>query len=180
MNKEQQEICPEDRYGSVTIDFIRSLPNLDVDSDRNHLLAALYALGFDLTKKVDSINDVLVRYRHSPMHVRKTTIFQGQLRKDYPYKSIYKGGHDILDVNAKCPKSDNEFDVIVDMLQSESKQLVTDLSFELSDYIGIEGDKQYNRSPLEKQKYKVMNMHDKTLIELRKEEELFESPFEGL
>ena len=136
MNKEQQEICPEDRYGSVTIDFIRSLPNLDVDTNRNHLLAALYALGFDLTKKVDSINDVLVRYRHSPMHVRNTTIFQGQLRKDYPYKSIYKN-HDILDVNAKCPKSDNEFNVVVDMLQSESKQLVTDLPFDIQTTWGL-------------------------------------------
>lgn len=178
MNKEQLEICPEDRYGSVTIDFIRSLPNLDVDNNRNHLLAALYALGFDLTKKIDSINDVLVRYRHSPMHVRKTTIFQGQLRKDYPYKAIFKG-HDVLDVNAKCPKSDNEFNVVVDMLQSESKQLVTDLPFDLPDYIGVEGDKQFNRSPEDKQKYKVINLHDKSLSELMEEDELFQSPFDN-
>jgi hypothetical protein len=178
MNKEQLEICPEDRYGSVTIDFIRSLPNLDVDMNRNHLLAALYALGFDLTKKVDSITDVLVRYRHSPMHVRKTTIFQGQLRKDYPYKAIFKG-HDVLDVNAKNPKSYNEFNVVVDMLQAESKQLVTDLPFDIPDYVGTnDGDKQYNRSPEEKQRYKVMNMHDKSLSDLIKEEELFQSPFD--
>ncbi len=178
MIKEQLEICPEDRYGSVTIDFIRSLPNLDIDNNRNHLLAALYALGFDLTKKVDSITDVLVRYRHSPMHVRKTTIFQGQLRKDYPYKAIFKG-HDVLDVNAKCPKSDNEFNVVVDMLQSESKQLVTDLPFDLPDYIGVEGDKQFNRSPEDKQKYKVINLHDKSLSELMEEDELFQSPFDN-
>ena len=178
INKSVSVVSPEDKYKSVTIDFLRSLPELDVDNNKNHLMAALYAVGFDVEKKIDRVENVLVRYRHSPMHVRETIIFQGQLREDYAYKNIYNN-LDILDVNAKDPKNDKEFSVVVEMSQSESKQLVTDLPYEIPDYLGVDvGEKNYNRSPEEKSRYAVINPQDLSLNELMKQENLFESPFE--
>lgn len=178
INKSLTTVSPEDRFQSVTLDFLRSLPELDVDNNKNHLMAALYAVGFDVEKKIDRVDNVNIRYRHSPMHVRETTIFQGQLRSDYPYKSIYKN-HDVLDVNAKDPKTDKEFNVVVEMLQSESKQLVTDLPFEIPDYLGVDvGEKNFNRSSEEKRRYAVINPQDLNLKELMKQDKLFESPFE--
>lgn len=178
-NKSISVVSPEDRFQSVTLDFLRSLPELDVDNNKNHLMAALYAVGFDVEKKIDRVENVLVRYRHSPMHVRETIIFQGQLREDYPYKNIYNN-LDILDVDAKDPKTDKEFNVVVEMLQSESKQLVTDLPYEIPDYLGVDGvsEKNYNRSQEEKSRYKIINPQDLSLIELLKQDQLFESPFE--
>lgn len=179
INKSLTTVSPEDRFQSVTLDFLRSLPDLDVDNNKNHLMAALYAVGFDVEKKIDRVDNVNIRYRHSPMHVRETTIFQGQLRSDYPYKSIYKN-HDVLDVNAKDPKTDKEFNVVVEMLQAESKQLVTDFPFDVPDYEGVNGvsEKNYNRSQEEKSRYKIINPQDLSLSELMKQDELFESPFE--
>lgn len=179
MNQSISNLSPEDKYKSVTIDFLRSLPELDVDNNKNHLMAALYVIGFDVSKKIDRVEGVLVRYRHSPMHVRETTIFQGQLRSDYPYKNIYKN-HDVLDVNAKDPKTDKEFNVVVEMLQSESKQLVTDLPYDIPDYEGVNGvsEKNYNRSQEEKSRYKIINPQEEPINELLKREEIFESPFE--
>lgn len=179
INKSLTTVSPEDRFQSVTLDFLRSLPDLDVDNNKNHLMAALYAVGFDVEKKIDRVDNVNIRYRHSPMHVRETTIFQGQLRSDYPYKSIYKN-HDVLDVNAKAPKTDKEFNVVVEMLQAESKQLVTDFPFDVPDYEGVNGvsEKNYNRSQEEKSRYKIINPQDLSLSELMKQDELFESPFE--
>ena len=179
INKSLTAVSPEDRFQSVTLDFLRSLPELDVDNNKNHLMAALYAVGFDVEKKIDRVDNVNIRYRHSPMHVRETTIFQGQLRSDYPYKSIYKN-HDVLDVNAKAPKTDKEFNVVVEMLQAESKQLVTDFPFDVPDYEGVNGvsEKNYNRSQEEKSRYKIINPQDLSLSELMKQDELFESPFE--
>ena len=180
MNQSISNLSPEDKYKSVTIDFLRSLPELDVENNKNHLMAALHAIGFDVSKKIDRVEGVLVRYRHSPMHVRETTIFQGQLRSDYPYKNIYNN-LDILDVNAKDPKNDKEFNVVVEMLQSESKQLVTALPYEIPDYEGVKGqsEKNYNRSSEEKARYAVINPQDLSLSELMKQDALFESPFEG-
>ena len=179
MNQSISNLSPEDKYKSVTIDFLRSLPELDVDNNKNHLMAALYAVGFDVEKKIDRVEGDLVRYRHSPMHVRETTIFQGQLRSDYHYKNIYNN-LDILDVDARSPKNDKEFNVVVEMLQSESKQLVTDLPYEIPDYEGVNGqsEKNYNRSSEEKARYKIINPQDMSLSELLKQDELFESPFE--
>jgi len=179
MNQSISNLSPENKYKSVTIDFLRSLPELDVDNNKNHLMAALYAVGFDVSKKIDRVEGVLVRYRHSPMHVRETTIFQGQLRIDYPYKNIYNS-LDILDVDARNPKNSKEFGIIVEMLQSESKQLVTDLPYEIPDYEGVKGqsEKNYNRSSEEKARYAVINPQDMSLSELLKQDELFESPFE--
>lgn len=179
MNQTISNLSPEDKYKSVTIDFLQTLPELDVENNKNHLMAALYVIGFDVSKKIDRVEGVLVRYRHSPMHVRETTIFQGQLRSDYPYKSIYKS-LDVLDVNAKDPKTDKEFNVVVEMLQSESKQLVTDLPYEIPDYEGVNGqsEKNYNRSQEEKSRYKIINPQDLSLNELMKQDKLFESPFE--
>ncbi len=179
MNQSISNLSPEDKYKSVTIDFLRSLPELDVDNNKNHLMAALHVIGFDVSKKIDRVEGVLVRYRHSPMHVRETTIFQGQLRSDYPYKNIYNS-LDILDINAKDPKNDKEFNVVVEMLQSESKQLVTELPYEIPDYEGVKGqsEKNYNRSSEEKARYKIINPQDLSLSELMKKDELFESPFE--
>ena len=179
VNKSVNTVSPEDRFQSVTLDFIRSLPGLDVDNNKNHLMAALYAVGFDVEKKIDRVDNVNIRYRHSPMHVRETTIFQGQLRSDYPYKNIYNS-LDILDVDARNPNNDKEFNVVVEMLQSESKQLVTDLPYEIPDYEGVNGqsEKNYNRSSEEKARYVVINPQDKSLSELMQQDELFESPFE--
>jgi len=113
------------------------------------------------------------------MHVRETIIFQGQLRSDYPYKNIYNS-LDILDVDARNHKNSREFDTIVEMLQSESKQLVTDLPYEIPDYEGVNGqsEKNYNRSSEEKARYAVINPQDKSLSELMQQDALFESPFE--
>ena len=179
MNQSIPNLSPEDKYKSVTIDFLHSIPELDVDNNKNHLMAALHVVGFDVSKKIDRVENVLVRYRHSPMHVRETIIFQGQLREDYPYKNIYNS-LDILDVDARNPKNDKEFNVVVDMLQSESKQLVTDLPYEIPDYEGVNGvsEKNYNRSQEEKSRYKIINPQDLSLSELMKQDELFESPFE--
>lgn len=179
MNQSISNLSPEDKYKSVTIDFLRSLPELDVENNKNHLMAALRAIGFDVSKKIDRVEGVLVRYRHSPMHVRETTIFQGQLRSDYPYKNIYNS-FDILDVDARNHKNSKEFGIIVEMLQSESKQLVTDLPYEIPDYEGVKGqsEKNYNRSSEEKARYVVINPQDKSLSELMQQDELFESPFE--
>ena len=179
MNQSISNLSPEDKYKSVTIDFLRSLPELDVENNKNHLMAALHAIGFDVSKKIDRVEGVLVRYRHSPMHVRETTIFQGQLRSDYPYKNIYNS-LDILDVDARNPKNSKEFGIIVEMLQSESKQLVTDLPYEIPDYEGVKGqsEKNYNRSSEEKARYKIINPQDISLSELMQQDELFESPFE--
>ena len=179
MNQTISNLSPEDKYKSVTIDFLRSLPELDVDNNKNHLMAALCVIGFDVSKKIDRVEGVLVRYRHSPMHVRETTIFQGQLRSDYPYKSIYKN-HDVLDVDARNHKNSREFGIIVEMLQSESKQLVTDLPYDIPDYEGVKGqsEKNYNRSSEEKARYAVINPQDMSLSELLKQDSLFESPFE--
>ena len=179
MNQSISSLSPEDKYKSVTIDFLRSLPELDVENNKNHLMAALHAIGFDVSKKIDRVENVLVRYRHSPMHVRETTIFQGQLRSDYPYKNIYNS-LDILDVDARNPKNSKEFGIIVEMLQSESKQVVTDLPYEIPDYEGVNGqsEKNYNRSSEEKARYAVINPQDKNLSELMQQDELFESPFE--
>lgn len=179
MNQSISNLSPEDKYKSVTIDFLRSLPELDVENNKNHLMAALHAIGFDVSKKIDRVEGVLVRYRHSPMHVRETTIFQGQLRSDYPYKNIYNS-LDILDVDARNPKNDKEFNVVVGMLQSESKQVVTELPFEIPDYEGVKGqsEKNYNRSSEEKARYKIINPQDISLSELMQQDELFESPFE--
>ena len=179
MNQSISNPSPEDKYKSVTIDFLRSLPELDVDNNKNHLMAALHVIGFDVSKKIDRVEGVLVRYRHSPMHVRETTIFQGQLRSDYPYKSIYKN-HDVLDVDARNHKNSREFGIIVEMLQSESKKIETDLPFDVPDYEGVNGisEKNYNRSQEEKSRYKIINPQDLSLSELLKQDELFESPFE--
>ena len=179
MNQSISNLSPEDKYKSVTIDFLRSLPELDVENNKNHLMAALYAIGFDVSKKIDRVEGVLVRYRHSPMHVRETTIFQGQLRSDYPYKNIYNS-LDILDVDARNTKNSKEFGIIVEMLQSESKQVVIDLPYEIPDYEGVKGqsEKNYNRSSEEKARYVVINPQDKSLSELMQQDDLFESPFE--
>ena len=179
MNQSISNLSPEDKYKSVTIDFLQSLPELDVENNKNHLMAALHAIGFDVSKKIDRVDNVNIRYRHSPMHVRETTIFQGQLRSDYPYKSIYKN-HDVLDVDARNPKNDKQFNVVVEMLQSESKQLVTDLPYDIPDYEGVKGqsEKNYNRSSEEKARYAVINPQDMSLSELLKQDELFENPFE--
>ena len=75
---------------------------------------------------------------------------------------------------------DKEFNVVVEMLQAESKQLVTDFPFDVPDYEGVNGvsEKNYNRSQEEKSRYKIINPQDLSLSELMKQDELFESPFE--
>ena len=55
MNQSISNLSPEDKYKSVTIDFLRSLPELDVENNKNHLMAALYVIGFDVSKKIDRV-----------------------------------------------------------------------------------------------------------------------------
>ena len=177
MNQSVQNVSPEDKYKSVSLEFLQSLPDLDIENNKNHLLAALYAVGFDIEKKFDRVEGVLVRYKHSPSHARNTTIFQGQLRDNFPYKSIYKNV-DILDVDARNPKCDKEFNIVVNMLKNDTKQEVTSLPFDLPDYEGVGIEKQYSRTVEEKRRYMVANPQDMSLSELISQEVLFESPFE--
>ena len=94
------------------------------------------------------------------------------------YKKNSKG--DKVNFTTIVPKTDKEFNVVVEMLQSESKQLVTDLPYDIPDYEGVNGvsEKNYNRSQEEKSRYKIINPQDLSLSELMQQDELFESPFE--
>ena len=83
-------------------------------------------------------------------------------------------------INARNHKNSREFGIIVEMIQVESKQLVTDLPYEIPDYEGVNGqsEKNYNRSQEEKSRYKIINPQEDPIKELLKREEIFESQFE--
>lgn len=97
---------------SVTLDFLRTIPGLDVRQE-NDLRAALYAVGFQVSdsdgnpKAVAVLSNKNVRCVNLPYTYRKTMIFVGDMRPDFKYAKIYNGV-DILDVGLYS-ESDMEF-----------------------------------------------------------------------
>lgn len=96
-------------YGSVTLEFVAASAKklgLDLNSP-DALKATLYAIGFalNLTDKdgkvfparIDRVNNVNVRCIDRPYMCRKTSVFSGVLRDDFPNAQIY-GKVDILDI----------------------------------------------------------------------------------
>lgn len=94
---------------SVTIDFLRLFPDLDIRKEAD-LYIALYRSGFEVIDqennpvKVELLTDKLVRCRDKPYLCRKTTIFAGRMRKDFLAPRIYDN-IDILDVR-ECKSTD--------------------------------------------------------------------------
>lgn len=92
---------------SVTIDFLKSLPCLDI-SNEDHLRAALYAVGINIDYEFETKNGVSeltnskVRCADRPYMYRNTTVFAGTMRNDFPYAKIYKDG--FLDVGSSTPE----------------------------------------------------------------------------
>lgn len=174
-----ENVSYSDSFKSVTLEFLEALPDLDVKNNQKHFLAAMYILGFDVTKKIHEISDVLVRFKHAPSYSRKTTLYAGTLRKDFSLKSIWRNV-DVMDLDCRETQNDKEFNVVVQMLQKE-KQLVTDLPFDLPVYEGKDGSLDLKNQYLtkeDKRKYKVINLKEEGLDKLLKKEEIFESPFE--
>lgn len=175
-----ENVSYSDSFKSVTLEFLEALPNLDVKNNQKHFLAAMNMLGFDVTKKIHEISDVLVRFKHAPSYSRKTTLYAGTLRKDFSLKNIWRNT-DVMDLDCRNTQNDKEFSVVVQMLQKE-KQLVTDLPFDLPVYEGQHGTldlKNQYLTKLDKKKYKVVNLREEGLDELLKKDEIFESPFEN-
>lgn len=91
---------------SVTIDFLRTFPDLDVKKDAD-LHVALYRVGFDAQKDIATgalslspftmLANKNVRCVDRPYLYRKTLIFVGNMRKNFKYSNIYRN-IDILDV----------------------------------------------------------------------------------
>lgn len=103
---------------SVTIDFLKTLPCLDVENNENHLRAALYAVGIDIDNElggkngVNYLRDVNVRCVDKPYMYRQTTVINGTLRKDFRHSNIYKDG-------------------FLDAGFSEAKELCSNLPFDI-------------------------------------------------
>lgn len=101
---------------SVTLDFLKTVPGFDVTKE-SELRAALFAVGFQVTdsdgdnKQVTMLNNKNVRCANLPYTYRKTTIFVGDMRPDYPYAKIYNGV-DILDVGVY---SESDMDFVLDL-----------------------------------------------------------------
>ena len=101
---------------SVTLDFLRTVPGFDVTQESG-LRAALYAVGFQVSdsegnpKHVTMLNNKNVRCANLPYLYRKTTIFVGDMRPDYPYAKIYNGV-DILDVGVY---SERDMEFVIDL-----------------------------------------------------------------
>lgn len=90
---------------SVTIDLLRTFPDLDVTKETD-LNLALYRVGFDVMRndagKVTGLKPYTmmtknVRCANLPYTYRKTLIFAGDMRPDFKFAQIYNG-IDILDV----------------------------------------------------------------------------------
>lgn len=168
-------------YVSITSDFLKSLnPEWDIENNNNHLLSALRACGVDITKRVDKMTNMNVRYQHAPQFARETTIYQGRLIKQYPFESMYNGC-EILDINLK---NDNNIQTVINFLNEmdANKKKVSDFDFvEESNYDGKEGIRDLKNqyvSKEQKKKYRVMNKNDEQLDILLQQENLFESPFD--
>lgn len=109
---------------SVTFDFLRSMPNIDLKSE-NGLRAALSQLGFDVEKdeqgnsaKTEVSHNVLVRYKDKPYLYRPTTVYSGKMRRSFESDehraTIMKlfSNVDILDINAPA---DNSAELVSDL-----------------------------------------------------------------
>ena len=91
---------------SVTLDFLRTFPDLDVTKDSD-LHVALYRVGFDAQRDQEGkvvglkpftmLHNKNVRCNNLPYTYRKTLIFAGTMRHDYEHQRIYRNV-DILDV----------------------------------------------------------------------------------
>ena len=168
-------------YVSISSDFLKSLnPEWDIENNNNHLLASLRACGIDITKRVDKMTNMNVRYQHAPQFARETTVYQGRMIKNYPFKSIFNGC-EILDINLK---NDNNIQTVINFLNEmdANKKKVSDFDFvEESNYDGKEGIRDLKNqyvSKEQKKKYKIMNKNDEQLDILLQQENLFESPFD--
>lgn len=74
---------------SVTLDFLMTIPNVDLSSESG-LRVALTQLGFDVEKdeegntpKAEIFHNVLVRYRDAPYLYRETTVYSGKMRRNF-------------------------------------------------------------------------------------------------
>lgn len=94
------------KHISVTIDLLRTFPDLDVTKDED-LHVALYRVGFDAQKNKDTgvlalspftmLTNKNVRCADRPYMYRKTLIFVGNMRPNFKHSNIYRN-IDILDV----------------------------------------------------------------------------------
>lgn len=108
---------------SVTLDLLRELEKsgalagygignggkVNVLANKDHLMQALFVVGFDVwdldeegkkvPARIDTLRDVNVRCNNKPYLSRKCVVFAGRLREDFKYKNVYDNV-DILDVAA--------------------------------------------------------------------------------
>lgn len=89
------------RHISVTLDFLRQIPGYDVTKP-SELRAVLRLVGFQVEDEqgkqinVEMLNNVNVRCKDKPYMFRPTTVFIGNMRKDFMFESLYNNV-DILD-----------------------------------------------------------------------------------
>ena len=107
MNKPETKLKKRaTQHISVTIDLLRTFPDLDVTKDAD-LHVALYRVGFDAGKDEATgmialrpftmLTNKNVRCADRPYLYRKTLIFVGNMRPDFKHSNIYRN-IDILDV----------------------------------------------------------------------------------
>lgn len=90
------------RHISVTLDFLRTLPGLDV-RDEIQLRKALHHVGFQMLdeegkpSKIEMLTNVNVRCKDKPFMYRKTNVFVGRMRPKYMFERMYENV-EILDV----------------------------------------------------------------------------------
>lgn len=124
---EQTKPAPKKRatqHISVTIDLLRTFPDLDVTKDAD-LHVALYRFGFDAQKDTSTgvmalspftmLQNKNVRCADRPYMYRKTLIFAGNMRPGFKHSKIYNN-IDILDVG---------------MYSGLDAELVSDLPYDL-------------------------------------------------
>lgn len=146
------------RHISVTLDFLRTFPDLDVTKERD-LHVALYRVGFDVTRDDNgSVKDLKpftmlqnknVRCANLPYTYRKTLIFVGDMRQEFEHEFIYRN-IDILDVGVY---SGNDIDLVTDLpydipvvekantrkyTKKSDRQDSVDISFDNSDLAHLE------------------------------------------
>lgn len=174
MHKMTEEFNVENLYISVTHEFLEQLnPEWDLKNN-NHLLAALYAVGMNVSEKWEVMSDMLVRYPHKPSECRVTTIYQGKIRDNYMFASMYRN-KEVLDFNPTNKKQQVSIEQLLKFHNNETKQLVTDLPYE--EPVELNDDRQRYMNKRDKQKYKIVNKNNEELEVLMQKQELFESPF---
>lgn len=112
------------RHISVTLDFIRQMPGIDMTKE-NDLHVALYKLGFAVfkddagnvtgLKPFTMLNNKLVRCANMPSTYRRTTIFVGNMRPGYELEKLYD----------KCEILD------VDLYSHSDMELVNELPYDI-------------------------------------------------